>query len=118
MVRMLQALGYVTRWVVDWGDHCWAETLVNGRWVHVDPCEAIVDEPSFYESNGKNLTFCVAYSLSPTAKAVDVTDAYCTDMKSARLRRGMISSQQLNQLLQKATNILSTSNITGADVTK
>ncbi len=118
MVRMLQALGYVTRWVVDWGDHCWAEALVNGRWVHVDPCEGTVDEPSLYESHGKNLTFCVAYSLSPTAEAVDVTDTYCTDMKSARLRRGIISSQQLNQLLQKATNILSTSNITGVDVAK
>ncbi len=117
MFRMLQALGYDTRWVVDWGDHCWAEVLVNGRWVHVDSCEAAVDEPSLYESWGKNMTFCVAYSLSPKAEAVDVTGTYCTDMKSARLRRG-ISSQQMNQLLQKATSILSTSNGTSADVTE
>ncbi len=117
MFRMLQALGYDTRWVVDWGDHCWVEVLVNGRWLHVDPCEAVVDQPSLYESWNKNLTFCVAYSLNPTAEAVDVTCEYCTDMKSARLRRG-ISSKQMNQLLQKATNILNASNGTAmADVT-
>lgn len=39
MLRLLEALGYSCRWVVDWSDHVWVEALVGGRWVHVDPCE-------------------------------------------------------------------------------
>ncbi len=113
---MLKSLGYMTRWVVDWGDHCWVEVLVNDQWIHVDPCEAAVNESKLYESWGKNMTFCVAYSLSPKAETVDVTDTYCTDMKLAWLRRGIISSQQINQVLQNATNILNTPNCTNVKV--
>ncbi len=114
MVRMLQALGYVTRWVFSWPDHCWAETLVNDRWTMFDPYEAAVDDPGIYERQGNNLIFIVAYGLSPMPKAEDVTDIYCTDMDAARLRRGAVSSQ-MDQLLQEATNILNTSNITEAE---
>ncbi|CAN0394864.1 unnamed protein product, partial [Hapterophycus canaliculatus] len=39
VMRMLEALGYACRWVVDWSDHVWVEARVGGRWVHVDPCE-------------------------------------------------------------------------------
>ncbi len=53
----------------------------------------------------------MAYGLSPMPKAEDVTDICCTDMDAARLRRGAVSSQ-MDQLLQEATNILNTSNIT------
>lgn len=41
MLRLLEALGYVCRWVVDWSDHVWVEAKVAGRWIHVDPCEVI-----------------------------------------------------------------------------
>lgn len=39
MMRLLEALGYSCRWVVDWSDHVWVEARVGGNWVHVDPCE-------------------------------------------------------------------------------
>lgn len=39
MLRLLEALGYECRWVVDWSDHVWLEAWIGGRWVHVDPCE-------------------------------------------------------------------------------
>lgn len=42
MLRFLEALGYTCRWVVDWSDHVWTEAFVDGRWVHVDPCEVRV----------------------------------------------------------------------------
>ncbi len=80
LYRMLRALGYDgVRWVVDWADHVWVEvwlgrgrtddacdrsdeTLgVGGRWVHLDPCEASVDNPLLYESWGKNQTYIVAF---------------------------------------------------------
>ncbi|CAM9299846.1 unnamed protein product [Scytosiphon promiscuus] len=73
MMRMLEALGYACRWVVDWSDHVWVEARVGGRWVHVDPCEAAVDEPLLYESWGKKQTYILAFT--PTA-VVDVTEDY------------------------------------------
>jgi DNA-directed RNA polymerase subunit RPC12/RpoP len=44
--RMLRALAYETRWVVDWADHVWVEVWLPraSQWVHLDPCEAAVDE--------------------------------------------------------------------------
>jgi len=67
-------LGYTkVRWVVDWADHVWAEVWLGGngdnkesnnsggRWVHLDPCEAAVDNPLLYESWGKNQTYIVAF---------------------------------------------------------
>lgn len=43
MMRLLEALGYSCRWVVDWSDHVWVEAKVDGLgWVHVDPCEVRV----------------------------------------------------------------------------
>ena len=48
MLRLLEALGYECRWVVDWSDHVWVEARVGERWVHVDPCE--VRKAPFYSS--------------------------------------------------------------------
>lgn len=42
MMRLLEALGYSCRWVVDWSDHVWVEARVGGNWVHIDPCEVCV----------------------------------------------------------------------------
>jgi len=71
LYRMLRVLGYdKVRWVVDWSDHVWAEVWLGdsptennnkGRWVHLDPCEAAVDNPLLYESWGKNQTYIVAF---------------------------------------------------------
>ncbi|KAL7527647.1 hypothetical protein ACHAXR_002057, partial [Thalassiosira sp. AJA248-18] len=79
LYRMLRVLGYdKIRWVVDWADHVWVEVWLgdgvhyyydgrkssesnNGRWVHLDPCEAAVDIPLLYESWGKNQTYIVAF---------------------------------------------------------
>ena len=85
LYRMLRALGYDgVRWVVDWADHVWVEVRLggrageyagdrqveegggggdddDGRWVHLDPCEAAVDNPLLYESWGKNQTYIVAF---------------------------------------------------------
>ena len=88
LYRMLRALGYKwIRWVVDWADHVWVEAFLGddivgvvrsnngsisdneyekkkkkiGRWVHLDPCEAAIDNPLLYSSWGKNQTYLVAF---------------------------------------------------------
>lgn len=76
LYRMLRALGYKKiRWVVDWADHVWVEALLGDgvgaksksrtggvcRWVHLDPCEAAVDNPLLYSSWGKNQTYLMAF---------------------------------------------------------
>ena len=35
--------------------------LLEGSWVHIDPCEAAVNEPLIYESWGKKPTYVLAY---------------------------------------------------------
>ena len=65
LYRILRALGHDTRWVVDWGDHVWAEVRLKGRWIHLDPCEAAVDNPLLYQSWGKRQTYIVAYQAPP-----------------------------------------------------
>ena len=61
LYRMLRALGHESHWVVDWADHVWAEIYLNDRWIHLDPCEAAVDEPLLYEGWGKKQTYIVGF---------------------------------------------------------
>ena len=90
MYRFLRLLGYRVRWVADWADHVWVEVSVprvrgRSRWVHVDPCEAAVDEPLLYQGWGKNQTYIVALSFDSGAE--DVTRAYTSDLAAALQRR-------------------------------
>lgn len=75
LYRILRALRYQARWVVDWADHVWAEVLIDGRWIHMDPCEAALDDNMLYSNWGKNQTFVVALYVPP-AVGVGVHDAY------------------------------------------
>jgi peptide-N4-(N-acetyl-beta-glucosaminyl)asparagine amidase len=73
-------------------DHVWVEVGVaragSGRgtsWVHLDPCEAAVDEPLLYQGWGKNQTYIVALSFEGGAQ--DVTRSYTSDLAAALSRR-------------------------------
>ncbi|CAM9491075.1 unnamed protein product, partial [Phaeothamnion confervicola] len=99
MLRFLEALGYEARWVVDWADHVWTEARVGGRWVHVDPCEAAVDEPLLYESWGKKQTIIIAFTRQ---EAVDVTGRYTSDLDAAKARREL-GDDEMGQLLRRAS---------------
>ena len=37
--------------MADWTDHVWSEywSQAQGRWLHLDPCEAAYDKPLLYE---------------------------------------------------------------------
>lgn len=75
MYFMLSALGYQSRWVVDRDDHVWAEFYLSSskEWIHIDPCEAAVNEPYIYSHWGKTPTFILAFEAS---KITDVTQYY------------------------------------------
>ena len=67
MLRILEQLGYRARYVADWADHVWVEVQLglgeDEGWVHVDSCEASIDEPLIYHGWGKNQTHI--YSFHP-----------------------------------------------------
>eukprot|EP00397_Hematodinium_sp_SG-2012_P010164 GEMP01010272.1.p1 GENE.GEMP01010272.1~~GEMP01010272.1.p1 ORF type:complete len:859 (+),score=185.84 GEMP01010272.1:231-2807(+) len=58
-----RALGYETRYVLDFSDHVWTECWIPSfkRWVHLDPCENAFDKPLLYSKGwGKKLTLVLA----------------------------------------------------------
>ena len=89
ILRFFRALGYEARWVVDWSDHVWAEIrMCSGDWIHVDPCEAAIDNPLLYESWGKKQTHIVAFHPSIDSSHAgscieDVTTMYTSDNTTA-----------------------------------
>ena len=45
------------------GDHVWNEVLTNGNWVHVDPTEKRINQPSMYALEWQkdvNLVFAIS----------------------------------------------------------
>ena len=78
------------------------EVRVADRWVHVDPCEAAVDEPLLYESWGKNQTYILAFSRDGI---VDVTDTYTSNMTAAVERRSNTPAE-LAGWFQSAASVL------------
>ncbi|KAL7576474.1 hypothetical protein ACA910_017980 [Epithemia clementina (nom. ined.)] len=161
LFRFLRALGHETRWVVDWADHVWAEVYLtptttksttafaaaktNGasptqanrgpRWIHLDPCEAAVDENLIYQGWGKKQTYIVAFyapppnsfkqkslllstsSLSPHLFPLiqDVTHTYTSDAQSVIQQRRDESPEQVQAAMTRATEQLQThTNLFGA----
>lgn len=95
LYRMLRTFGFQSvRWCVDWADHVWVEVWLGnsrdgrededgepgGRWVHLDPCEAAVDNPLLYESWGKKQTYILAFHDPFYSNSGG--KALCTDLES------------------------------------
>uniref|UniRef100_A0A0G4FLB5 Uncharacterized protein n=1 Tax=Chromera velia CCMP2878 TaxID=1169474 RepID=A0A0G4FLB5_9ALVE len=70
----------------------------GGRWVHVDPCEASVDEPLIYESWGKKPAYVMAFGRGG---AEDVTRRYTTAGPRELRRRRKVPSDRILSLLKK-----------------
>ena len=68
---------------MDWKDHVWNEVLVQGEWMHIDPCEAAVNDKRMYVGWGKEHTYIVALSREALE---DVTEAYTDSLDAARVR--------------------------------
>ena len=70
-----RAMQFRVRLVNDFKDHVWNEVEVDGTWLHVDPCEGMVDKPLLYEQGwGKAMDLCIGIDVH---SVVDVTKRYC-----------------------------------------
>ncbi|CAA9998907.1 unnamed protein product [Nesidiocoris tenuis] len=103
---MCRALGYRARYVVDVTDHVWTEVYsrTNDRWLHVDSCEAAVDQPLLYEKGwGKELSYVIGVGVDDVQ---DVSWRYSADHASLRNRRDPRSEKSLVDLLVATRNSL------------
>jgi len=85
---ILNSLSIKTRIVHDFLDHCWNESLINGKWRHVDSTldyPISFDHPHYYEQNwGKEYRYVLAFSSNSLE---DVTKTYTQQWGLVQQRR-------------------------------
>uniref|UniRef100_A0A8R1HQN3 Thioredoxin domain-containing protein n=1 Tax=Caenorhabditis japonica TaxID=281687 RepID=A0A8R1HQN3_CAEJA len=98
---MLSAIGLESRYIFDTTDHVWNEVFINSenRWIHVDPCENILDRPLLYTKGwSKQLSYCIAYGNDHVS---DVTWRYVYDAKLTAQRRYEVRPAVFENFLAK-----------------
>ncbi|MGE5634685.1 MAG: transglutaminase domain-containing protein [Deltaproteobacteria bacterium] len=86
---ILNSLSIQTRIVHDYLDHCWNESLINKKWIHVDSTldnPFSFNNPYYYEQNwGKKYEYVLAFSANGIE---DVTRGYTEQWQMVQKRRG------------------------------
>ncbi|XP_053684996.1 peptide-N(4)-(N-acetyl-beta-glucosaminyl)asparagine amidase [Sabethes cyaneus] len=98
---LCRALGYEARFVFSTGDHVWTEVYSDRkqRWIHVDPCENVIDSPLMYEHGWKKeITYVFAFSREDVQ---DVTWRYTNDHTKVLLRRKSCTEKELLDTIGK-----------------
>lgn len=122
LYRIFRALGHECRWVVDWADHVWVETRIGSRWVHMDPCEAALDNPLLYQDWGKSQTFIIALFVPLSrennfhldmsnperefALVEDTTESYTTKFNETIARREESNEDEIDHIIDRARSLL------------
>jgi hypothetical protein len=85
---MLNSLSIKSRIVHDYLDHCWNESLINGKWIHIDSTldyPISFDHPYYYEQNwDKKYRYVLAFSSNSLD---DVTKIYTQQWDIVQQRR-------------------------------
>ncbi|OEL34685.1 Peptide-N(4)-(N-acetyl-beta-glucosaminyl)asparagine amidase [Dichanthelium oligosanthes] len=113
-----RTFGYEARLVssiiLDFTDHVWTECFSNlyGRWMHLDPCEGVYDNPLLYEKGwNKKLDYCIAVSKDGVR---DVTRRYTRKWHEVLSRRTITSEETVSAVLSSITGKYRTGLSTGA----
>ncbi|XP_060828510.1 peptide-N(4)-(N-acetyl-beta-glucosaminyl)asparagine amidase [Bombus pascuorum] len=97
---LCRTLGYDARCVHDETDHVWTEvwSIHEKRWIHLDPCEDVMDRPLMYEKGWKKkLSYVIAYSKD---EVQDVTWRYTRNMLGVLKRRDISCESKLIQFIE------------------
>jgi peptide-N4-(N-acetyl-beta-glucosaminyl)asparagine amidase len=96
---ILNSLSIKTRIVHDFLDHCWNESFIGGRWIHIDSTLTYpisFDHSYYYEKNwNKEYVFVLAFSKSSLE---DVTASYTTKLNQVLDRRSKLHRIQFDKL--------------------
>ncbi|XP_048499166.1 peptide-N(4)-(N-acetyl-beta-glucosaminyl)asparagine amidase isoform X2 [Beta vulgaris subsp. vulgaris] len=98
-----RAFGYESRLILDFTDHVWTECFSHhlGRWMHLDPCEGIYDNPLLYEKGwNKKLNYVIAIAKDGV---YDVTKRYTRKWHEVLTRRNITTEHNLCSILEKLT---------------
>ncbi|KAK3011792.1 hypothetical protein RJ639_011780 [Escallonia herrerae] len=98
-----RAFGYQSRLIMDFTDHVWTECFLPllGRWMHLDPCEAIYDKPLLYEKGWKkSLNYVIAIAKDGV---YDVTRRYTRKWHEVLSRRNLTTEAALSTFLSNLT---------------
>ncbi|KAL8555090.1 hypothetical protein ACS0TY_003044 [Phlomoides rotata] len=98
-----RAFGYESRLILDFTDHVWTECFSPclGRWMHLDPCEGIYDNPLLYEKGwGKKLNYVIAIARDGV---YDVTKRYTRKWHEVLSRRVMTTEPALRIIISDIT---------------
>ncbi|XP_035914068.1 peptide-N(4)-(N-acetyl-beta-glucosaminyl)asparagine amidase [Anopheles stephensi] len=101
---LCRCLGYDARYVFSTGDHVWTEVWSEQkqRWIHVDPCENVLDAPLMYEHGWrKEITYVFGFARDDVQ---DVSWRYSNNHKLLLQRRregGACSEQALLDAIGK-----------------
>ncbi|KAG5539354.1 hypothetical protein RHGRI_019791 [Rhododendron griersonianum] len=94
-----RTFGYESRLVLDFTDHVWTECFSPslGRWMHLDPCEGIYDNPLLYEKGWKKkLDYAIAFAKDGV---YDVTKRYTRKWHEVLSRRTITPEPILSTIL-------------------
>ncbi|KAJ1290980.1 hypothetical protein BS78_02G284000 [Paspalum vaginatum] len=98
-----RTFGYDARLILDFTDHVWTECFSNlyGRWMHLDPCEGVYDNPLLYEKGwNKKLDYVIAISKDGVR---DVTKRYTRKWHEVLSRRTITSEGTVSAVLSSIT---------------
>lgn len=94
---MLNSISIKTRIVHDFLDHCWNESFIGGKWIHIDSTlefPVSFDHPSYYEPNWKKeYVYVLAFSKT---NLEDVTASYTMKWNQVLNRRSKLKQTQFD----------------------